>query len=67
MKSISWKGLYGKEMEERWNEAKKDNKKVDLKKASKEISERWKKIKAGEDSEYTAASSSSSTSSCFKI
>jgi len=63
MKSISWKGLYGEEMGKRWDEAKKNNKKVDLKVASKEISARWKKIKAGEDSEYSAASSGSSSSS----
>ena len=63
MKSISWKDLYGEEMGKRWDEAKKNNKKVDLKVASKEISARWKKIKAGEDSEYSAASSGSSSSS----
>ena len=66
MKSISWKGLYGEEMAKRWDEAKKNNKKVDLKVASKEISARWKKIKAGEDSEYSAGSSSSSSSSSSK-
>ena len=63
MKSISWKGLYGEEMAKRWDEAKKKDEKVNLKVASGEISARWKKIKAGEDSEYSATSSSSSSSS----
>ena len=47
MKSVSWKEFYGLEMKDKWSDAKKNNKKVDLKEASKEISQRWKKIKAG--------------------
>ena len=63
MKSVSWKEFYGLEMKDKWSDAKKNNKKVDLKEASKEISQRWKKIKAGEDSEYSIKSSSGSSTS----
>tara|TARA_Y100000768_G_C23853631_1_gene622268 strand:- start:417 stop:809 length:393 start_codon:yes stop_codon:yes gene_type:complete len=66
MKSVSWRDFYGIEMKDRWSVAKKENKKVDLKKASKEISERWSKIKSGDDSEYSQKLSSSSSSSSSK-
>ena len=61
MNTVSWKELYGIEMKDKWAEAKKHNKKVNLKDASKEISERWKRIKAGEDSEYSQRASSGSS------